>query len=226
MSQSDVCATIEEVGIVPVVRAASAELARRAVGALIAGGIPVCEITMTVPGAVDLIRELSSDLGDQALVGAGTVLDAARASECIEAGARFIVSPGFDQGTVEACRERGVAVMPGALTPTEVIAAWKAGASMVKIFPCSAMGGASYLKALKAPLPEVKLLPTGGVNLETAESFLRAGAVALGLGSDLVDQKALLAGRDDEIRERAKALREVVWKVRGGANGQSRPQLT
>lgn len=226
MNQDEVCQSIEEVGIVPVVRASSAELAKRAVDALIAGGIPVAEITMTVPGAVDLIRSLSESLGETALLGAGTVLDARQARDCIEAGARFVVSPGFDPATVRECRERGVAVMPGALTPTEVIAAWQAGASMVKIFPCSALGGASYLKALKGPLPDVKLLPTGGVNLSTAEGFLRAGAVALGVGSDLVDQTALKDGRDQEITDRAKALREVVWRVRGGANGQSRPELT
>jgi 2-dehydro-3-deoxyphosphogluconate aldolase/(4S)-4-hydroxy-2-oxoglutarate aldolase len=216
LSQSDVCASIEDVGIVPVVRAASPELARRAVDALIAGGIPICE----------LIRELSESLGGRALVGAGTVLDRVQAAACIEAGACFVVSPGFDEAMVQECRERSVPVMPGALTPTEVIAAWRAGASMVKVFPCSALGGASYLKALKGPLPDVKLLPTGGVNLQTAESFLRAGAVALGLGSDLVDQDALLAGRDHEISERARALREVVGRVRGGANGRTRPELT
>jgi 2-dehydro-3-deoxyphosphogluconate aldolase/(4S)-4-hydroxy-2-oxoglutarate aldolase len=215
MNRAEVCEAVREVGIVPVVRASSAALARRAVDALIAGGVPVCEITMTVPDAVALIAELSKSVGERVLVGAGTVLDARQAAACIDAGARFVVSPGFDEGTVRECQKREVAVMPGALTPTEVIRAWRAGASMVKVFPCSALGGASYLKALKGPLPDVKLLPTGGVNLDTAESFLRAGAVALGVGSDLVSEVALKEGKDEEIERRARAFREIVLRFRG-----------
>jgi len=217
MKKDEVCDTVREIGIVPVVRASSAELARRAVDALIAGGVPVCEITMTVPGAVELIAALSKSVGERVLVGAGTVLDAQQAAACIEAGARFVVSPGFDEGTVRECQKREVAVMPGALTPSEVIRAWRAGSSMVKVFPCSALGGASYLKALKGPLPDVPLLPTGGVNLDTAESFLEAGAVALGVGSDLVSEAVLKEGKDEVIQERARAFREIVVRFRSGS---------
>ena len=187
---------VEEVGIVPVVRAPSPELAMRAAEAVLAGGISIFEITMTVPDAPAVIRALVERLGNRAVVGAGTVLDAEAARRCIEAGAAFIVSPGLDLGTIAAAHERGVPIMPGALTPTEVITAWKAGADMVKIFPASAVGGPKYLKALKGPLPDVKMLPTGGVNAQTAGEFIAAGACALGVGSELVDIAALSRGDD------------------------------
>src|SRR4051794_20664297 len=182
MTRVEVCKRIEAVGLVPVIRAPSPELALLACEAILAGGISVFEITMTIPDAPAVIRALRSRLGERALIGAGTVLDAANARACIEAGAEFIVSPGFDPATIAAAHEAGIAAMPGALTPTEVIAAWKAGADVVKIFPCSALGGASYLRALKGPLPQVRLMPTGGVNINTAKDFLAAGAVALGVG--------------------------------------------
>jgi len=159
------------------------------------------------------------------LIGAGTVLTQADAERCIDAGARFIVSPGFDERIVEVSRARGIAVMPGALTPTEVIKAWQAGASMVKIFPCSAMGGAKYLKALRGPLPDVKLLPTGGVSLQTAAEYIHAGAAALGICGELVDQGALEAGKDAELSRRARELIDVVHKARTPENGQPRPAL-
>ena len=214
MTRAEVCKRIETVGIVPVIRAPSPELALLACEAILAGGISVFEITMTIPDAPAVIRALRSRLGDKALIGAGTVLDAANARACIEAGAEFIVSPGFDPATIAAAHEAGIAAMPGALTPTEVIAAWKAGADVVKIFPCSALGGASYLRALKGPLPQVKLMPTGGVNLNTAKDFLAAGAVALGVGSELVDIAAVNDGRSHVLSERASEFVAAVAAAR------------
>jgi 2-dehydro-3-deoxyphosphogluconate aldolase/(4S)-4-hydroxy-2-oxoglutarate aldolase len=214
MTRAEVCKRIETVGIVPVIRAPSPELALLASEAILAGGISVFEITMTVPDAPAVIRALRTRLAGRALIGAGTVLDAADARACIEAGAEFIVSPGFDPATIAAAHAAGIAAMPGALTPTEVIAAWKAGADVVKIFPASALGGASYLKALKGPLPQIKLMPTGGVNLSTAKDFLAAGAVALGVGSELVDINAVKDGRADVLTERAKEFVAAVAAAR------------
>jgi len=214
VSRADVCRRIEAVGIVPVVRAPSPELAMRAAEAVLAGGISIFEITMTVPNATAAIRSLVDRLGDRAIVGAGTVLDAAAAHACIEAGAAFIVSPGLDLPTIAAAHERGVPIMPGALTPTEVITAWKAGADMVKIFPASAVGGPKYLKALRGPLPDVKLLPTGGVNAQTAGEYIAAGAAALGVGSELVDTAALARGDDAVVTARARELCDAVAAAR------------
>jgi 2-dehydro-3-deoxyphosphogluconate aldolase/(4S)-4-hydroxy-2-oxoglutarate aldolase len=226
MNRTDVCKRIEEVGIVPVVRAPSAALAVRAADALIAGGVSVFEITMTVPDAVSAIRALVQRFGRRAVVGAGTVLSADEANACIDAGAQFVVSPGTDLPTIAAAHARGVPMMPGALTPTEVITAWKAGADVVKIFPCSAMGGAKYLKALRGPLPQVKVMPTGGVSLATVSEYIEAGAVALGLGSELVDIGALEAGQDRLLTERARelisAVRAAREKVGPGTSGAAR----
>jgi 2-dehydro-3-deoxyphosphogluconate aldolase/(4S)-4-hydroxy-2-oxoglutarate aldolase len=214
MSAGSIVARIEELGVVPVVRAPSAAVALRAARAVHAGGIDVLEITMTVPDALAVLRQLAAELGDRVLLGAGTVLDTETARRCIAAGARFIVSPGFDLETVRAAQELGAPVMPGALTPTEVIAAWKAGADMVKIFPASAVGGADYLRALKAPLPQVKLLPTGGVDLRTAADYIRAGAAALGLGTALVDLKVLDREGEEAIAARARELLAIVRSTR------------
>ncbi len=214
-SSENVMARIREIGIVPVVRAASADEAFAAVEAIRAGGIPILEITLTVPGAVEIIRQLTQRIGDEALIGAGTVLDAGTAEECIDAGARFVVSPALDVPTIEACRRRGVPVFPGALTPTEVVTAWKAGASAIKIFPANAVGGASYLKSLKAPLPQVELLPTGGVSLKTVAEFIAAGAFALGVGADLVDLAALRKGEAGAITEKARQYVAAVAAARG-----------
>jgi 2-dehydro-3-deoxyphosphogluconate aldolase/(4S)-4-hydroxy-2-oxoglutarate aldolase len=183
-----------------------------------AGGIGVFEITMTVPGATDVIRSLVERFGDRAITGAGTVLSAKEAAACVDAGAQFVVSPGFDQETLEVVHARGLPMMPGALTPTEVITAWKAGADMVKIFPCSAVGGAKYLRALRGPLPDVKMFPTGGVSVSTAKDYLDAGAVALGLGSELVDVAALVAGGDAAVTDRARELVAVVRAAREGSH--------
>jgi len=205
---------IREVGLVPVVRASSADEAFAAVEAIRAGGIPILEITLTVPGAIAMIKELTIRLGDEALIGAGTVLDASTAQQCIDAGARFIVSPALDIPTIELCRRLEVPVFPGALTPTEVVTAWKAGANAVKVFPANAVGGATYLKSLKAPLPQVELLPTGGVNLNTAADFIAAGAFALGVGADLVDLGALRRGEAAAITEKARKYVAAVAAAR------------
>ncbi|WP_437907678.1 bifunctional 4-hydroxy-2-oxoglutarate aldolase/2-dehydro-3-deoxy-phosphogluconate aldolase [Sorangium sp. So ce327] len=222
MNREQVVRRIEEIGVVPVVRAPSGELAVRAARALCAGGIEVVEITMTVPGALSVMREIASRMGDHVLVGAGTVLTADAARACIEAGAEFIVSPGLDLEVIRAAHDLGRAVFPGALTPTEVITAWNAGADTVKVFPCSAMGGAKYLRALRAPLPEVKMMPTGGVNLTTARDFIEAGAVALGVGGELVDAAALAAGKDQVLTERAREFMSVVSAARAELKNSAR----
>jgi 2-dehydro-3-deoxyphosphogluconate aldolase / (4S)-4-hydroxy-2-oxoglutarate aldolase len=214
MDRSELIRQLKEAGIIPVVRADAADDALSAVEAISAGGINVLEITMTVPGALRVIEEVARRYGDSAIVGAGTVLDAATARACILAGAQFIVSPVLDLATIACCRRYGVAVLPGALTPTEVVQAWAAGADLVKVFPAGALGGASYIKSLKAPLPQIELVPTGGVSLKTAADFIKAGASALGVGADLVDTKTLRAGRSDLITERARQFVEVVREAR------------
>jgi len=206
---------IREIGIVPVVRATSAGEALDAVEAIRAGGIPILEITLTVPGAVKIIAELTGRLGDEALIGAGTVLDAEAAQACIDAGARFIVSPSLDIPTIELCRRLGVPVFPGALTPTEIVTAWKAGADAVKVFPANALGGATYLKSIKAPLPQIELIPTGGVSLKTVADFIAAGAMALGVGADLVDLAALRRGDAASLTAKAREYVAAVNAARG-----------
>ena len=212
--KTDVIRQIRETGVIPVVRATSADEAMRAIDAIREGGISVLEITMTVPGAIKLIEEVAGRYGKDALVGAGTVLDPETASACISAGAQFVVSPALNLETIARCRELDVAVMPGALTPTEVVQAWNAGADFVKVFPAGAVGGPSYLKSLKAPLPQIELVPTGGVSLKTAGDFIRAGAAALGVGADLVDIKAIREGQSALITERAKQFIEIVREAR------------
>lgn len=214
MTRDEVAKKIREVGIVPVVRATSARHAQLACEAVCAGGIPIVEVTMTVPGAVELIAELTKTVGGEVLIGAGTVLDAETAQQCLEAGAQFVVSPGFDLETVRFVQSQGKLMMAGALTPTEVISAWKAGSDFVKIFPCGSVGGAKYLKALKAPLPQIPMVPTGGVNLETAADLIRAGAEALGIGGELVSAAALSSGDVKPITNAARQYVEIVWKTR------------
>jgi 2-dehydro-3-deoxyphosphogluconate aldolase/(4S)-4-hydroxy-2-oxoglutarate aldolase len=216
MNRTEIAKRIETTGIVPIVRAPSVELAASAARAILAAGIDVLEITMTVPNATSLMRQLRNELGDSVLLGAGTVLDAQTAKECIDAGAEFIVAPGTDVETVRAAHALGKPCMPGALTPTEVITAWRMGADMVKIFPCSALGGASYLKALKAPLPHVKMLPTGGVDVSTAAEFIKAGAVALGVGAAVVDLKLMAERGPGAVTEKCRQLVEVVKAARAG----------
>ena len=214
MNKNEVLQSIRDTGVIPVVRAERSELAVRAVEAIKAGGVSVLEVTMTVPGAIAVIEQLAATFGHDSLIGAGTVLDPETAKKCIQAGAQFIVSPALNEETIAFCRANEVAVFPGALTPTEVLRAWNAGADAVKVFPAGAVGGASYLKALKAPLPQVELIPTGGVSLKTAADFIRAGAMALGVGADLVDIKALRDGHDEIITERARQFLEIVQEAR------------
>src|SRR6266568_8091574 len=221
MSKHEVLAQIREVGLVPVIRAESPEVAGQAIEAIRAGGVPILEITMTVPGAIRLIEEMAGRYGRDTIVGAGTVLDPETARACILAGARFVVSPSLDLETIACCRRYGIAVLPGALTPTEVVQAWSAGADFVKVFPAGALGGASYIRALKAPLPQIELVPTGGVSLKTAADFIQAGAMALGVGADLVDTKALREGRDEVITERAREFLEIVREARAGLTRDS-----
>jgi 2-dehydro-3-deoxyphosphogluconate aldolase / (4S)-4-hydroxy-2-oxoglutarate aldolase len=212
--KDEVLATIKRGGIIPVLRTNSADDALTIAEELQRAGLTAVEIPLTVPGAVEVIAELASRFGHQLLVGAGTVLDTGAAAACVAAGARFIISPSLELEVVDYCNEAEVAVMPGALTPTEIVAASRAGADMVKIFPCSALGGASYLKAIKAPLPHIEVVPTGGVSLETAASFIKAGAAALGVGGDLVDIEALRSGKTEIIGARARRYLEIVKEAR------------
>lgn len=214
MTKKEVAARIVEIGIVPVVRASSPQQALRAAEAVSAGGIPIVEITMTVPGAIDVIAQLAKTARSQVLIGAGTVLDAETAKRCVGAGAEFLVSPGFDAETVAVAKGMDRLIMAGALTPTEVLAAWKAGSDFVKIFPCGSVGGAKYIKALKGPLPQVPMVPTGGINPTTAADFILAGAAALGIGGELVSKSALESGRVDEITQAARSYVEIVRDAR------------
>jgi 2-dehydro-3-deoxyphosphogluconate aldolase/(4S)-4-hydroxy-2-oxoglutarate aldolase len=214
MNKAEVIEKIKEIGVLPVIRANSEAEARQVVEAVKNGGITTIEVTMTVPNAVELIENLAKDYGDEILIGAGTVLDAETAAKCIKAGAKFIISPALNLETIKFCNESEITVMPGALTPTEILTAWNAGADFVKVFPASAMGGASYLKAVKAPLPHIKLIPTGGVSLDTAESFIKAGAEAVGVGGELVDLKAIREKRTEVITERAEQFLEIIRNAR------------
>lgn len=217
MTKSEILQRIRDIGIIPVVRASSADEAIQVVEAIRAGGVSLLEITMTVPGAVQVIATLAQKFSGEAIVGAGTVLDPETARACIDAGARFIVSPALNLETIAYCRAQDVPVMPGALTPTEVVTAWNAGADFVKVFPCGAMGGASYIKSLKTPLPQIELVPTGGVTLSTAASFIQAGSAAIGVGADLVDVKAMRAGQTHKITEAARAYVEAVRSARASS---------
>ena len=205
---------LERVGLIPVLRARNASQAHALVEAMMAGGVTVVEVTMTVPGAIDVLKGLEKEYGDKLLLGSGTVITADQAAATIDAGAEFVVSPSFHPEVVAKTRALGKLSIPGALTPTEVITAWNTGADYVKIFPCSAMGGASYLKSLLAPFPQLKLIPTGGVTLQTAESFLKAGARALGVGSDLVNLAAIDAGKPETITETSRAYLSILENFR------------
>lgn len=205
---------IEEIGIVPVVRAANVDEARRAVDAICTGGIRVIEVTMTVPNAPAMIQELERQYGNEVLTGAGTVTTAKQAEICLDAGAHFLVSPGLSVPVVQTAAKRGILAIPGALTPTEVMAAVEAGVQLVKIFPCGSVGGPKHIKALKAPFPQIRLIPTGGVSLSNAAEYFAAGSFALGVGADLVDLAALRRNEPAKIIDMAKALIEVVRQAR------------
>jgi 2-dehydro-3-deoxyphosphogluconate aldolase/(4S)-4-hydroxy-2-oxoglutarate aldolase len=214
MTVDEAIEKIGEIGIVPVIRAASVDLALRAVEAICAGGIPIVEITMTVPHAPQVIREVTRAHGSKVMVGAGTVLTAAQATECLDAGAEFLVSPGFSVPVLHTAQARRKLAIPGVLTPTELIAAVAEGAQVVKVFPCGNLGGPRYIKALKAPFPDVAMIPTGGANLTNAAEYFAAGAFALGIGADLVNVAALREGRTQEIVETAKQLVDTVCRAR------------
>jgi 2-dehydro-3-deoxyphosphogluconate aldolase/(4S)-4-hydroxy-2-oxoglutarate aldolase len=211
----EIKAEIERVGLVPVLRAQSEAEGHALVEAMLAGGVTVVEVTMTVPGAVDLLRALKKQHGSKLLLGSGTVTTAAQADATIEAGAEFVVSPSLHPEVIAKTKELGKVSIPGALTPTEVITAWNAGADYVKIFPCSAVGGASYLRSLRAPFPELQLIPTGGVTQQTAADFLKAGARALGVGADLVNAKAIAEGKPELVTDAARAYLEIIRAARG-----------
>ncbi len=214
MQKAAVLEQLQTLGLVPVLRADSVEKALALADAIAAGGVTALEITMTVPGAIQVMRKLAETRPD-ILIGAGTVLDPETARMCILEGAQFVVSPALNLGTLEMCHRYSIAVLPGALTPTEIVTAWQAGADVVKVFPASAMGGASYLRSVKAPLPQVELIPTGGVSLATAEDFLRAGAFALGVGADLVDPRAMAEGHPERVTETARRYLQIVKSFRG-----------
>jgi len=216
MNKLAVRALIEKIGIVPVIRASSAEEARFAADCVCNGGVPIVEITMTVPGAVEVIRELAKAMPEM-LVGAGTVLNEEAAHKCADAGAQFLVTPGFDAPTIVAAQERDLLIMAGALTPTEVMAATKSGTDFVKVFPCGSLGGPKYIQALRGPFPEVPLVPTGGVNLETAADYIRAGAAALGVGGEMISKEALKARDGDVISKLAALFVDLVRDARKAA---------
>jgi len=214
LSIDDVVRRIGEIGIVPVVRASSVEEANRAVEAICAGGIGSVEITMTVPNAISVIREVVQQRGKDVLIGAGTVTNAAQAEACILAGAQFLVSPGLSVAVLGEAKKHSILAIPGALTPTELMSAQEHGATLVKIFPCGNVGGAKYLKSLKAPFPKAMLIPTGGVNTANAADFIAAGAFALGVGADLVDAAALREGNLEKITNAARELVNAVTSAR------------
>lgn len=214
MDKQKVRERIVEIGVVPVVRAGSPREARMAADAVCEGGIPIVEITMTVPGAVDVIRELTKSASSDVLVGAGTVLNVDAARRCLDAGAQFLVSPGLNLQVIQLAAAEGKVMMAGALTPTEVITAWEAGSDFVKVFPCGQVGGAKYIKALKGPLPQVPLVPTGGVSLSTAAEFIEAGAAALGVGGECVQAEALKSGKPEIIMENARRFLAIVREAR------------
>jgi len=213
MNKSEVCALIREIGIIPAIRVSSAEQAHFAAEAVDRGGIPIVEITMTVPGAVDLISHLVH-YHPKMIVGAGTVLDVETARRCLGAGAHFITATGFDREIVEFTGKQNVAVLPGALTPTEVIMAWKAGADFVKVFPCAQVGGDKYIKALKVALPQIPLIAAGGVNQQNALDFMLSGVEAIGVGTDLIPIKAIECKEADRIRELAHRFLGYVKEAR------------
>lgn len=215
MTKKEARQMITTTGIVPVIRASSAPKALLAVDALRQGGICIVEVTLTVPGAEEVIETLRKDSANGLLVGAGTVTDVEGAKRCLDAGAQFIVSPGWDAGTVDFAKSRSVLMIAGALTPTEILSAWKSGADLIKIFPCSSVGGANYIKSLRGPFPDIPFIPTGGVNLQTAASFIQAGAEALGVGGELVPSSALDANNPGIISSLAKQFLEIVREARG-----------
>jgi 2-dehydro-3-deoxyphosphogluconate aldolase / (4S)-4-hydroxy-2-oxoglutarate aldolase len=213
LDKNEVCAKIEEIGIVPAVRTSSPEDALFAAEVVARGGIPIVEITMTVPGAIEVISHLVKNLPD-VIVGAGTVLDLETARLCVDAGVRFLTCPGLDLAVVEFAKQRNLAMIAGALTPTEIVTAWKAGSDFVKVFPCAQVGGDSYIRALKGPFPKIPLIAAGGVNQQTAANFILAGAVAIGIGRELIPKEAVQSRQEGRIRELAHRFLNFVRTAR------------
>jgi 2-dehydro-3-deoxyphosphogluconate aldolase/(4S)-4-hydroxy-2-oxoglutarate aldolase len=213
MKKEEVRARIEDIGIVPAIRVSSVEEARFAAAAVSSGGIPIVEITMTVPEACELIHDMVAHAPD-IIVGAGTVLDPETARRCLEAGAHFLTSPGLDLSIVELTKKADVVAMPGALTPSEVTAAWRAGADFIKVFPCAQVGGAGYIRALKGPFPNASFVAAGGVTQQTASDLIRAGATALGIGSELIPREAIRLRRAEQIVELARRFLSIVRSAR------------
>ncbi|HET8550102.1 MAG TPA: bifunctional 4-hydroxy-2-oxoglutarate aldolase/2-dehydro-3-deoxy-phosphogluconate aldolase [Bryobacteraceae bacterium] len=214
MDKNKTLAAIIDIGIVPVVRTSTADAAIRAVEAIYRGGIRSAEITMTVPGAIRALEKVADRFGDKITLGAGTVLDPETARACMLAGAEFLVTPALNVATIEIAKRYSKPIMPGALTPTEVLTAWQAGADVVKVFPAGNVGGPKYIKALKGPFPHIEMIPTGGVNLETTPEFLKAGACAVAVGGELIDAKTIKEGRYEVFAERARQYLAVVQKAR------------
>ena len=213
MKKEEVRDRIEEVGLIAGIRVSAADLALFAAESVCEAGIPVIEITMTVPGAVDVISQLAKKI-PSCIIGAGTVLDAETAARCLDAGASFVTSPGLVPDVVEFTVKNNVVAIPGALTPSEVIAAWKTGADFVKIFPCAPVGGDAYIRSLKVPLPQVRLIASGGVNQMTAAGFILAGASALGIRSELTPREALLTRQKPWINELARRFTNIIRDAR------------
>ena len=214
MSHVDNVKRVKDAGLVAIVRAPSADEALGTVEAIHAGGVSIIEVTMTVPGAIGVLEKLAAKLGGKVLLGAGTVLDPETARACILAGAEFLVSPTLNLKVVELTRRYSKVSVPAGLTPTEIVTAWEAGADFVKVFPCGTLGGAEYIKALKAPLPQVEMVPTGGVSLENCGGFFKAGAAAVAVGGELVDKKAVAEKRWDAVTKTAQAFADAVRKAR------------
>jgi 2-dehydro-3-deoxyphosphogluconate aldolase/(4S)-4-hydroxy-2-oxoglutarate aldolase len=215
MQNTTIVQRLKELGIVPIVRTTDADSAIRAVEAIAEGGIPCAEITMTVDGAIRALEKVADKFGDKVILGAGTVLDPETARACMLAGAEFFVTPSLNTRTIDLAKRYSKAIFPGALTPTEIVAAWEAGADAIKVFPCSALGGAKYIKALKGPFPHIEFVPTGGVNLETVGDFLAAGCCAVGVGSELIDAKNAASGNFAVFTQRARQFRDKIAEVRG-----------
>jgi 2-dehydro-3-deoxyphosphogluconate aldolase/(4S)-4-hydroxy-2-oxoglutarate aldolase len=214
MDKATLRAKVEEVGIVPVIRTSSGEDARFAVEEIARGGIPIVEVTMTVPGAIEVIRDLAKSVPG-VILGAGTVVDVECARQCIDAGAQFISNPALDLPTVEFVEKKPKVIMlSGGLTPTEVLAAWKAGADFVKIFPCSLVGADNYIRALKRPFPDIPMIAGGGVNQQNAAHYLLAGVEALSIGKELIPRESMLLHKPDRIRELTKRFASIVRTTR------------
>lgn len=206
--------SIYETGLIPIIRVESTDIAFKVAEAFLAGGINIIEVTMSVPGAIDVVKQLIKNYGNKVLIGTGTVVDGRMAEEVIKAGSQFIVSPNYSKELIEIAKKHSKPIIPGALTPTEIFNAYSMGADAVKVFPCGNVGGADYLKAIRAPLPDIPLVPTGGVDLETAGAMLDAGAYALGVGGAITDKRAIKEGRYEVITENVRKFLDIVKKHR------------